>query len=94
MTEHAGSLILANMFLDSSTNGIFVSAVAITYFIYLLYFDWMNHKDLHGYRQIIYSLLHFPFHAALLLLGAGSGVFIKWWQAVSNFIDLFTEIWR
>ncbi|KAK8103614.1 uncharacterized protein PG998_010647 [Apiospora kogelbergensis] len=68
---------------NSSTNGIFVSAVAITYFIYLLYFDWMNHKDLHGYRQIIYSLLHFPFHAALLLLGAGSGVFIKWWQAIT-----------
>ncbi|KAK6857912.1 hypothetical protein PG995_005611 [Apiospora arundinis] len=66
---------------SSSTNGVFVAAVATTYFLYLLYFDWMNHEHLRGYRQLIYSFLHFPFHASLLLFGAGSAVFIKWWQA-------------
>ncbi|KAK7916936.1 hypothetical protein PG985_010544 [Apiospora marii] len=62
--------------------GIFVAAVATTYFLYLLYFDWMNHQHLEGFRQLLYSLLHFPFHAALLLFGAGSALFIKWWQTM------------
>ncbi|KAK8054556.1 hypothetical protein PG994_009623, partial [Apiospora phragmitis] len=59
-------------------------SIATTYFLYLLYFDWMNHETLSGHRQLIYSLLHFPLHAALLLLGTGSALFIKFWKADYN----------
>ncbi|KAK8102978.1 hypothetical protein PG984_016124 [Apiospora sp. TS-2023a] len=72
--------------------GIFVAAVATTYFLYLLYFDWLDHQNLSGFRQLLYSLLHFPFHAALLLFGAGSTLFMKWWQAQHAMIQYGVEM--
>ncbi|KAK8137171.1 hypothetical protein PG984_005111 [Apiospora sp. TS-2023a] len=61
----------------SRTVGVFISAVATTYFLFLIYFDWMDHKSLGGWQQLVYALLHFIFHAALLLFGAGTALFMK-----------------
>ncbi|KAK7912153.1 hypothetical protein PG985_014634 [Apiospora marii] len=59
------------------TVGVFISAVATTYFIFLIYFDWMDHEELEDWQQLVYALLHFIFHGALLLFGAGTALFMK-----------------
>ncbi|KAK7953080.1 hypothetical protein PG996_013975 [Apiospora saccharicola] len=65
---------------NSGIRGVFTAAVATTYFLFLLYFDWMDHHHLQGYWQLIYALFHFPFHAALLLFGAGSTLLMRWFH--------------
>ncbi|KAK7959368.1 Low temperature requirement A [Apiospora aurea] len=67
---------------NPSIIGVFISGIATTYFIFLIYFDWMDHEHLSGYKQLVYSLFHFFLHAALLLFGAGTALFMKLAQAV------------
>lgn len=59
--------------------------MASSYFLFLTYFDLLrNRASLPNWRLLVYSLLHFPFHASLLLYSIGSATFIQWQHAVST----------
>ncbi|CAD6443795.1 2a9b570c-7041-41a4-adcf-290909a1c915 [Sclerotinia trifoliorum] len=59
-----------------------VSAVGIIYFLYMLYFDWLNRSHFGSMRQQIWAFLHFPFHLALVFLVEGAAQFIRWRKVV------------
>ncbi|KAL3420975.1 hypothetical protein PVAG01_07420 [Phlyctema vagabunda] len=62
--------------------GTVMSAVTLIYFIYMIYFDWMNRDHFGSIRQEIWAFLHFPFHLALVLLVEGTTQFILWRKVV------------
>ncbi|ESZ94266.1 hypothetical protein SBOR_5334 [Sclerotinia borealis F-4128] len=59
-----------------------VSAVGIIYFLYMLYFDWLNRSQFGSIRQQIWAFLHFPFHLALVFLVEGAAQFVRWRKVV------------
>ncbi|KAF8861148.1 hypothetical protein BDZ45DRAFT_648053 [Acephala macrosclerotiorum] len=59
-----------------------VSAVTIIYFIYMVYFDWLNSSHFGSFREGLWAFLHFPFHLALVLLMEGAAQFILWRKVV------------
>lgn len=64
----------------SATIGIVTSAVATIYFVWMLYNDWQPRERLASLRQLLWSLIHFPFHLTLILFVGGSSQFIMWWK--------------
>ncbi len=50
----------------------------------MLYFDQIEHDRFGTIRQQIWTLLHFPFHIAIVLTVEGSTQFISWWIAAEN----------
>ncbi|KXT17759.1 hypothetical protein AC579_3643 [Pseudocercospora musae] len=67
----------------ASTVGNILSAVAIYYFLYMLYFDWINSESHLGtIRQQIWSFLHFPLHLALVLAVEGVAQCVTWRAAI------------
>lgn len=66
----------------SATIGIVTSAVATIYFVWMLYNDWQPRERLTSFRQLLWSLLHFPFHLTLIVFIGGSSQFIMWWKII------------
>ncbi|ETS82839.1 hypothetical protein PFICI_04715 [Pestalotiopsis fici W106-1] len=64
----------------SATIGVLISAITLMYVFFMIYFDWMEHHHLKGWRQLGWSILHFPFHVALLLFMEGATQFMIWWK--------------
>ncbi|XMA16151.1 hypothetical protein WAI453_008942 [Rhynchosporium graminicola] len=58
------------------------TAVVIVYFIYMIYFDWMNREHFGSLREGLWSFLHFPFHLSLVLLVQGAAQFIVWRKVI------------
>ncbi|KAB8296737.1 hypothetical protein EYC80_002157 [Monilinia laxa] len=75
ITEEEGSYNISLIFTV-------VSAVGIIYFLYMLYFDWLNRSQFGSVRQQIWAFLHFPFHLALVFLVEGVAQFIRWRKVV------------
>ncbi|TFA98417.1 hypothetical protein CCMA1212_009865 [Trichoderma ghanense] len=73
---------------DAMTIGILTAGVATTYMIFLIYFDWMKASHLPPVRQMIWTMLHFPFHLALVLFLQGFTQFIQW----SKVVDVFNHL--
>ncbi|KAH6658975.1 hypothetical protein BKA67DRAFT_3027 [Truncatella angustata] len=73
----------------SATIGVLTSAIATMYFFFMIYFDWMNHHNLSSWRQLIWSILHFPFHVCLLLFLEGATQFMIWWKVneLENYVE-------
>ncbi|KAF5877186.1 uncharacterized protein Bfra_001549ia [Botrytis fragariae] len=76
-----------------------VSAVGIIYFLYMLYFDWLNRSQFGSIRQQIWAFIHFPFHLALVFLVEGAAQFIRWRKVVEvisqvskQYVDQFKKI--
>ncbi|KAJ5052123.1 uncharacterized protein L3040_001882 [Drepanopeziza brunnea f. sp. 'multigermtubi'] len=70
-------------------------AVIIVYFIYMIYFDWINRNHFGSFREGLWALLHFPFHLALVLLLEGAAQFIVWRKVVEvvrSVNELFLEV--
>ncbi|KAM5348005.1 hypothetical protein ACJ41O_007829 [Fusarium nematophilum] len=76
----------------SQTIGIVAAATATVYFVFLVYFDWMKSPYLPAVRQAAWSILHFPFHLALVLFMQGFTQFVIWSKIVDeiNNLDLGT----
>ncbi|KAI9054768.1 hypothetical protein LZ554_001917 [Drepanopeziza brunnea f. sp. 'monogermtubi'] len=71
------------------------TAVIIVYFIYMIYFDWINRNHFGSFREGLWALLHFPFHLALVLLLEGAAQFIVWRKVVEvirSINELFLEV--
>ncbi|EME38036.1 hypothetical protein DOTSEDRAFT_107533, partial [Dothistroma septosporum NZE10] len=56
-------------------------AVLNLYFLYMIYFDWIHEETFGTIRQQIWSVLHFPLHAALVLAVEGASQCITWTAA-------------
>ncbi|KAL7932059.1 hypothetical protein V8C35DRAFT_329036 [Trichoderma chlorosporum] len=83
--------VVKNTFLKDSSNiwsaaliGVVTCAVALIYFVYQMYFDWMHSGRLAHTRQMLWVSLHLPFHIALVLLLEGANQFIAWTQALQS----------
>lgn len=58
--------------------GIVTFAVLLIYLIYVLYFDNVDHHRFGTIGQQLWTLLHFPCHAAILLTVEGSTALLIW----------------
>ncbi|KAK7216422.1 hypothetical protein V2G26_004425 [Clonostachys chloroleuca] len=66
--------------------GILICSAAILYITFQLYFDWMHHHNhIAPIRQAFWTLIHLPFHAALVLLAEGGGQWGIWWRATESY---------
>jgi hypothetical protein len=57
---------------------------ALQYFLWMLYFDKVEHEVLGSIRPQIWTLLHFPLHVAMLLTVEGNTRLIIWAAAVQR----------
>jgi hypothetical protein len=73
-------IALADHITAPSTIGNVVAGIANLYVIYMLYFDFLRDIQLPSYRQLVWSLLHFPFHLAMNIFVQGSSQFVVWWK--------------
>ncbi|TVY37374.1 hypothetical protein LOCC1_G005633 [Lachnellula occidentalis] len=80
---------------SSATVGNIIAAVGMIYFLYMLYFDWLNIHDHFGsIRQQLWAFLHFPFHLFLVLSLEGTSQVIivrKLAEAIDKLSDKFTS---
>ncbi|KAL6701540.1 bacterial low temperature requirement A domain-containing protein [Trichoderma pleuroticola] len=83
--------VVKNTFLKDSNNmwsaaliGVVTCAVALIYFVYQMYFDWMHSGKLTHRRQMFWVSCHLPFHVVLVLLLEGANQFIAWSQALQS----------
>ncbi|KAI1630729.1 hypothetical protein F4809DRAFT_647119 [Biscogniauxia mediterranea] len=75
--------IVKNNGWTSATIGVLTAGVATIYIVFMIYFDWMVlHHRLTGLRQILWSVLHFPFHVFLLVFIKGATQFLQWWKVL------------
>lgn len=79
------------MNIDASIIGILTAAVATTYIVFLVYFDWMKTPYLPPVRQMLWTIIHFPFHLALVLFMQGFTQFIQWSKVVDVLNHLSTN---
>ncbi|CZT12132.1 hypothetical protein WAI453_003030 [Rhynchosporium graminicola] len=68
---------------DGPTIGTIVAAIAIVYFLYMLYFDTLPSHHFGSIRQQIWAFLHFPFHLTLVLTMEGMAQFVLWHKMVA-----------
>lgn len=75
--------------------GLFISAVLIVYFIYMLYFDQTETKgrQVGSLRQQIWTVGHFPLHVCILLVVAGVGQFTLWRKINDSMNETFNMIY-
>ncbi|KAH7024376.1 uncharacterized protein B0I36DRAFT_161900 [Microdochium trichocladiopsis] len=66
---------------SSSIIGVLISGVVTVYFVFMLYKDWtVGFAKLVDWQQLVWSILHYPFHVFLLLFIKGSTQFLLWWK--------------
>ncbi|KAL8717240.1 MAG: hypothetical protein Q9225_005493 [Loekoesia sp. 1 TL-2023] len=73
-----------------------ISAVLIIYSVYMLYFDQTSRPPPNPILHHSWALVHFPFHAALVLLMEGTSRFITWRNAleiVDHILNQYSTIW-
>ncbi|KAI4088547.1 MAG: hypothetical protein LQ344_005981 [Seirophora lacunosa] len=66
-----------------------ISAVLITYFVYMLYFDQTARAPRNPHLHHAWALAHFPFHTALVLLLEGTSRLITWRNALEIAYQIF-----
>jgi hypothetical protein len=81
-------MALTRLVLASATIGVVTSGVAMVYFVFLAYFDWMRRLHLPPFRQQLWAFLHFPVHLAMVLFLEGSTQFVVWWKILEVETDL------
>lgn len=79
LAEKTQNLVVAEMFpLTGTTISDMACVVMILYFMYMLYFDWIQEHHMGTIRQQIWAFLHFPFHLSLVLAVSGANQFVAW----------------
>lgn len=72
------------VFIAAALIGVVTCAVALIYFAYQMYSDWMHSGRLAHTRQMLWVSWHLSFHVALELLLEGGNQFIAWSQALQS----------
>ncbi len=70
------------------------TGIATIYLAYQIYFDWLRATHLPSTRQLVWTMLHFPFHLALTLFVEGASQFMIWWkimESLNHLIDVFNS---
>ena len=68
-------------------------SLMIIYFLYMLYFDWVQeHHHMGTIKQPIWAFLHFPLHLALVLTVEGASQFIAWRAGIAKIYQLMNEV--
>ncbi|UPK92841.1 hypothetical protein LCI18_003776 [Fusarium solani-melongenae] len=77
----------------SALFGLIACGAAILYFTFQLYFDWMDHHShMSPIKTAIWTVLHLPYHIAIVLTVEGSGQWITWrrtWEAIREVLASF-----
>ena len=77
LCEKVGSIGYDNTF-NPDVIGQIISSVGIVYFIWMLYHDQTEKKRVGRLRQELWTILHFPFHIAILLVVEGQATLTVW----------------
>ena len=92
MTESVSFMLKASSKISSSTIGLVIAVVLVTYVVWMLYFDHTDKVDDAGARVNtekpwcqLWAFLHFPLHVAILLTLEGSAKLVVWWNANEAF---------
>jgi low temperature requirement protein LtrA len=93
MTNSVSTILQNTNAVNASAIGTIVASILLIYFIWVLYFDQIEHDRFGTIRQQIWALLHFPLHIAILLTVEGSTQFIIWNSIVNNINWLVNNIW-
>lgn len=89
ITKNVSTILQTSAAPSARDIGVVASSVLLIYFIWVLYFDQIEHDRFGVVRQQIWALLHFPLHVAILLTVEGTSQLILW-----NIIaPLDEEIW-
>ncbi|KAI8716194.1 hypothetical protein NCS52_00912500 [Fusarium sp. LHS14.1] len=73
---------------SSALFGLIACGAAILYFIFQLYFDWMDHHShMSPIKTAIWTVLHLPFHIAVVLTVEGCGQWITWRRTMEAIIE-------
>ncbi|KAJ4212861.1 hypothetical protein NW759_011502 [Fusarium solani] len=79
---------------SSALFGLIACGAAILYFTFQLYFDWMDHHShMSPIKTALWTILHLPYHIAIVLTVEGSGQWITWrraWEAMNEAIFSLT----
>lgn len=59
---------------------VFVSGFVAIYLIFQIYFDWMHPNHMASRRQLLWAMLHAPFHFSLLIVMVAVNKFIINWK--------------
>ena len=78
MTKSVSKILQNSATTSGSDIGTIISAVLLIYFIWVLYFDQIEHDRFGTIRQQIWAMLHFPLHVCILLTVEGSTALILW----------------
>ncbi|KAJ9615614.1 hypothetical protein H2200_001689 [Cladophialophora chaetospira] len=92
MSKSISTIFLNSSSVTASDIGVVIAAVLLTYFIWVLYFDQIEHDRFGAIRQQIWALLHFPLHVAILLTVEGSALLILWNIIGKNLLWLIYHI--
>ncbi|ROT40676.1 hypothetical protein SODALDRAFT_330418 [Sodiomyces alkalinus F11] len=81
------------------TIGVVAANVAAVYIVFMVYFDWMRHLHLPVWRQLAWTILHFPLHLTMTLFMEGAAQLIIFYKGAENsalvankFMSVLTEI--
>ncbi|KAG7138466.1 hypothetical protein HYQ45_004442 [Verticillium longisporum] len=72
------------------TIGVVTAAVSTIYLVFMVYFDWMCQFHLPQWRQLAWTLLHFPLHLCMTLFMEGAAQFIVVWKIAESELSLLT----
>lgn len=86
MTKSVSTILRTSAHVSPSDMGTIVASVLLIYFIWVLYFDQIEHDRFGTIRQQIWACLHFPLHVAILLTVEGSTTLILW-NIIKNLAD-------
>ena len=78
MTKSVSKILQNSSTTSSSDIGTIISSVLLIYFIWVLYFDQIEHDRFGTIRQQIWAMLHYPLHVCILLTVEGSTALILW----------------
>ena len=92
LTKSVSAILQHSATVTSSDIGVIVGAVLLIYFIWVLYFDQIEHDRFGTIRQQIWAILHYPLHVAILLTVEGSSMLILW-NVISKVDDLIWYWW-
>ena len=77
----------------SALFGLIACGAAILYFTFQLYFDWMDHHShMSSIKTAIWTVLHLPYHIAVVLTVEGCGQWITWRRTMEAIQDAIISL--
>lgn len=72
--------------------GMIICGVVIIYAQWMLYFDQTESERVGTLRQLIWTILHFPYHVSILLLVEGVSQLAVWRKLIDYWIILYNQL--